>query len=236
MVDLPLDKLLEIGWADLRKNQAHFKQVAARTRAGQRPAARCWKSWARIIPRPISCSTPSAPPSTAWSSFIRAHHIVTIPSDVRPIVEETPPFMRATTFACMDTPGPFETHATEAYFNVTLPDPSMTPAEVEGYMHAFNIGTVISTAVHEAYPGPLRAVPVAAAGAEQGAQAAWREHRRRRLGALLRADDARRRLRPAGRRARKTSAKQNCCAWASCRMRCCATRASSSASKCTPAR
>ena len=54
--------------------------------------------------------------------FIRSHHIVTIPSDVRPIVEETPPFMRATTFASMDTPGPFETHATEAYFNVTLPD------------------------------------------------------------------------------------------------------------------
>jgi hypothetical protein len=44
-------------------------------------------------------------------------NIVTIPSDVRPIVEETPPFMRATTFASMDTPGPFETHATEAYFN-----------------------------------------------------------------------------------------------------------------------
>ena len=53
----------------------------------------------------------------------------------------------------MDTPGPFETHATEAYFNVTLPDPSMTPAEVEGFMHSFNVGTVISTAVHEAYPG-----------------------------------------------------------------------------------
>ena len=28
MVDMPLDKLLEIGWADLRKNQAHFTQVA----------------------------------------------------------------------------------------------------------------------------------------------------------------------------------------------------------------
>ena len=25
---MPLDKLLEIGWADLRKNQEHFKQVA----------------------------------------------------------------------------------------------------------------------------------------------------------------------------------------------------------------
>jgi len=78
---------------------------------------------------------------------------VTVPSDVRPIVQETPPFMRATTQASMDTPGAFETHATEAYFNVTLPDPSMTPKEVEGYMHSFNVGTVISTAVHEAYPG-----------------------------------------------------------------------------------
>jgi uncharacterized protein (DUF885 family) len=72
---------------------------------------------------------------------------------VQPILEETPPFMRATTTASMDTPGPFETHATEAYFNVTLPDASMSPAEVEGYMHGFNVGTVISTAVHEAYPG-----------------------------------------------------------------------------------
>jgi len=53
----------------------------------------------------------------------------------------------------MDTPGPFEAHAAEAYFNVTLPDASMTPAQVEGYMHSFNAGTVISTAVHEAYPG-----------------------------------------------------------------------------------
>jgi uncharacterized protein (DUF885 family) len=68
-------------------------------------------------------------------------------------VEETPAFMRATTTASMDTPGAFETRATEAYFNVTLPDPSMKPEEVEGYMHGFNIGTVISTAVHEAYPG-----------------------------------------------------------------------------------
>ena len=29
----------------------------------------------------------------------------------------------------------------------------MTPAQVEGFMHSFNIGTVISTSVHEAYPG-----------------------------------------------------------------------------------
>ena len=79
---------------------------------------------------------------------------MTIPSDVRPIVEETPPFMRATTFASMDTPGPFEKHATEAYFNVTLPDPSMTPDAGRG-LHARVQSSAPSsrTAVHEAYPG-----------------------------------------------------------------------------------
>jgi uncharacterized protein (DUF885 family) len=29
----------------------------------------------------------------------------------------------------------------------------MKPDEVEGYMHSFNAGTLISTAIHEAYPG-----------------------------------------------------------------------------------
>jgi len=152
MVDMPLDKLLEIGWADLRKNQAHFKQVAAQLEPNKTPSE-VLEELGEDHPAPDQLLSSFRDTFTGLVDFIRTHHIVTIPSDVRPILEETPPFMRATTTASMDTPGPFETHATEAYFNVTLPDPSMTPAEVEGYMHSFNIGTVISTAVHEAYPG-----------------------------------------------------------------------------------
>ena len=152
MVDLPLDKLLEIGWADLHKNQAHFNQVAKELEPTKDPQA-VLEELGEIHPAPDQLLNAFRGTFDGLISFIRARHIVTIPSDVRPIVEETPPFMRATTTASMDTPGPFETHATEAYFNVTLPDPSMTPAQVQGYMHSFNIGTVISTAVHEAYPG-----------------------------------------------------------------------------------
>ena len=152
MVDLPLDKLLEIGWADLRKNQEHFKQVANELEPDKTPGA-VLEELGENHPAPDQLLNSFRATFDGLISFIRAHHIVTIPSDVRPIVEETPPFMRATTFASMDTPGPYENRATEAYFNVTLPDPSMTPAQVEGYMHSFNIGTVISTAVHEAYPG-----------------------------------------------------------------------------------
>jgi len=152
MVDLPLDKLLEIGWADLRKNQEHFKQVAKEIEPDKDPRA-VLDELGAMHPAPDKLIPTFTATFDGLIGFIQSHHIVTIPSTVRPIVEETPPFMRATTFASMDTPGPYEKHATEAYFNVTLPDKSMTPAEVEGYMHAFNIGTVVSTAVHEAYPG-----------------------------------------------------------------------------------
>jgi uncharacterized protein (DUF885 family) len=152
MVDLPLDKLLEIGWADLRQNQAHFNQVAKELEPDKTPRA-VLEELGEDHPAPDQLLATFRATFDGLISFIRARHIVTIPSDVRPIVEETPAFMRATTFASMDTPGPFETHATEAYFNVTLPDPSMKPKEVEGYMHSFNAGTIISTAVHEAYPG-----------------------------------------------------------------------------------
>lgn len=152
MVDLPLDKLLNIGWANLRSNQQHFKQVAHELEPDKDPHA-VLEELGADHPAPGQLLNSFRATFNSLADFIRSHHIVTIPSNVRPIVEETPPFMRATTFASMDTPGPYEQHATEAYFNVTLPDPKMTPAEVEGYMHSFNVGTVISTAVHEAYPG-----------------------------------------------------------------------------------
>jgi uncharacterized protein (DUF885 family) len=152
MVDTPLDKLLEIGWADLRKNQAHFNEVAMELEP-DKDASAVLEELGANHPAPDHLLDAFRATFDGLVSFIRTNHIVTVPSDVQPIVEETPPFMRATTFASMDTPGPFEKHATEAYFNVTLPDPSMTPRQVEGYMHSFNIGTVISTAVHEAYPG-----------------------------------------------------------------------------------
>jgi len=50
----------------------------------------------------------------------------------------------------MDTPGPFEKVATEAYLNVnvTLPEPGASPEEVAGGMASFNVRTSISTAIH----------------------------------------------------------------------------------------
>jgi len=86
-------------------------------------------------------------------TFIKDHHIITLPNDERPVLQETPPFMRATTSASMDPPGPFETRSTKAYFNVTLPEKGWTPEHIAEHMAEFNVGTIVSTSIHEAYPG-----------------------------------------------------------------------------------
>ena len=53
----------------------------------------------------------------------------------------------------MDTPGPYEKVAKEAFFNVTLPEKSWTPEHVEEHLEGFNRGTIASTSIHETYPG-----------------------------------------------------------------------------------
>ena len=96
MVDIPLDKLLDIGWADLHKNQAQFKEVAHELEPDKTPAD-VLEELGKDHPAPDQLLDAFRATFRRAGSFIRAHHIVTIPSDVRPIVEETPPFMRATT-------------------------------------------------------------------------------------------------------------------------------------------
>ena len=152
MVDTPLDRLLEIGWANLRKNQAEFNRVAKELEPDKAPAD-VLAELAAMHPAPDKLLQSFRDTFDGLIAFIQTKHIITIPSDVRPILQETPPFMRATTFASMDTPGPFEKVAKEAYFNVTLPGPHDTPEEIEGRMASFNIGTIVSTSTHEAYPG-----------------------------------------------------------------------------------
>jgi uncharacterized protein (DUF885 family) len=152
MVDTPLDKLLAIGMADLHKNQAEFARVAKLidpTKTPQQELAEL----ATIHPAPDKLLQAFHDKFNSEVGFIKSHHIITLPSDVEPVLEETPPFMRATTQASMDTPGPFETHSTKAYFNVTLPEKDWSPERVADFMAAFNAGTIVSTSVHEAYPG-----------------------------------------------------------------------------------
>jgi uncharacterized protein (DUF885 family) len=152
MVDIPLDRLLEIGYADLHRNQERYRETALlidKTKTPQQILAEAVKDH----PAPDQLLQTFRNTLGGLRDFISSRHLVTIPSPVLPMLEETPPFMRATTFASMDTPGPYEAVAKEAFFNVTIPEKSWTPEHTESFMGQFNYGTILSTAVHEAYPG-----------------------------------------------------------------------------------
>jgi uncharacterized protein (DUF885 family) len=151
-VDIPLDRLIEIGMANLRQNQQSFREVGRQIDPSKTPQ-QILEEIGSDHPAPAALLQTFRDMLGGLRAYVEDHHIVGVPSQVMPIVEETPPFMRALTFASMDTPGPYEMVAKEAYFNVTLPESSWTPQQVEEHMHGFNRGTLVSTAVHEVFPG-----------------------------------------------------------------------------------
>jgi uncharacterized protein (DUF885 family) len=152
MVDIPVDRLLQIGYDDLRRNQESFKRVAAQIDS-KKTFEQIRTELQADHPEPDQLLKTFRDDLTGIRQFIIDKHIVTIPSPVPPIVEETPPFARALTFASMDTPGPYEKVATEAFFNVTLPESDWPKERTESFMGQFNRSTMISVAVHEVYPG-----------------------------------------------------------------------------------
>ena len=152
MVDVPLERLLEVGYQNLRANQQEFQRVAKEIDPKRTPQ-QILEEAEKDHPAGDKLLDSFRGVLGGLRSFIEAHRIVTIPSPVPPIVEETPPFMRALTTASMDTPGPYEKVAKEAFFNVTLPEPDWPKQQTEEYLEGFNRGTIISTAVHEVYPG-----------------------------------------------------------------------------------
>jgi uncharacterized protein (DUF885 family) len=152
MVDTPLDKLLATGMADLHKNQAEFQRVAKEIDPKKTPTE-VLKDLAVMHPAPDQLLETFRGTFDGLIAFIQRKQIITIPAGPKPIVQETPPFERATTTASMDTPGPFEKVATESYFNVTLPAKGDSAADIASLMAGFNVGTIFSTSTHETYPG-----------------------------------------------------------------------------------
>jgi len=150
MVDLPCDRLLEIGREDMAQNQARLRAVVARQAPGKairdvlaqqsldHPSAE------RLIPQ-------AAEVLEELREFVLARGLVSIPSDVRVRVEQTPPFARWA-FAMMDTAGPFET-AAESFYYVTPPEPDWTPEQREEWLRKFDYATLRDVGIHEVYPG-----------------------------------------------------------------------------------
>ena len=83
--------------------------------------------------------------------FVLDKKLVTIPSEDRCTLKESPPFMRWNA-AFLNMPGPFDS-AKQAFYYITLPDPTWPIEEQQEYV--FPWGVLQATTVHEVYPGHL---------------------------------------------------------------------------------
>jgi len=152
LVDLPPAKILEIGMAELKKEQQAFAEAAKEIDPGK-SAREVFKQIQSEHPTPENLLPDIGKDLEQIRNFVTTHHLVTIPSEVRARVTETPQYRRATSFASMDTPGPFEKRATEAYYYVTPTESDWPEKQKEEWLTAFNYYTADVISIHEVYPG-----------------------------------------------------------------------------------
>ncbi len=152
MITLTPEQLLEIGERELRKKQKTFAEAAAVIEPGKKPIE-VFQAIQKDHPSETNLIPDTARDLDVIRGFVVDRRVVDIPSPVRARVMETPQYLRATSFASMDTPGPFEKKATEAYYYVTPPESDWPAKQKEEWLTAFNYYTTDIVSIHEAYPG-----------------------------------------------------------------------------------
>jgi len=152
MVDVPLPRLLQIGYDQLHKDQAAFVDTAKRIDPHKTPEE-VLKELETDHPGADNLLSSAQLQLDGLRQFLINKKIITVPGGAQAKVAETPSFQRATTFASMDTPGPYELKATEAYYFVTLPDRSWSKEKQQEYLEGYNYPLLSNVSVHEVWPG-----------------------------------------------------------------------------------
>lgn len=151
MVDLPLARLVALGEAELDRLTEEVRDVCGRLVPGAHPRE-VMAMLAREHPTEEALIPETRAMLEGLRRFLIEEEIVTVPGEVRPLVEETPAFARWA-FAMMDSAGPFEEAASESYYYVTPPEPDWPKSQREEWLTKFDYATLKDVSVHEAYPG-----------------------------------------------------------------------------------
>ena len=152
LMQLTPEQILEKGLKELKREQAIFADTARKLDPTKSPIE-VFKAIQKDHPTEQSLIPDTKKNLEAIRRFCEERKIITFPSPVRARVEETPTYLRATSFASMDTPGPFEKKATEAFYYVTPTEKDWPAEQKEEWLTAFNYYTTDVVSIHEAYPG-----------------------------------------------------------------------------------
>ena len=139
-ITLPPEKILELGLVELKKEQERFNR-AAHIIDHNKKAVDVYHNIQETEHPTAESLIPDAKKHLEMvRQFLIDKNIVTMPSEVRVQVKETPQYARATSTASMDVPGPFE-KATEAYYYITPVDPKWTAQQKKDWLTQFDYYT-----------------------------------------------------------------------------------------------
>lgn len=146
-VDIPLDRLVQIGQADMERNLAALREACGRFAPG------------RSLEECVAISSKNKPADGVVAAagrqlvelrqFVVDHDLVSLPGKELAIAMESPPYARWN-IAFINVPGPYE-HGLPSVYSISPPDPSWSKEEQEAYVPSEPYLLAIS--VHEVWPG-----------------------------------------------------------------------------------
>ena len=146
-VDVPLQKLEDIGRADLERNLSALDEACK----AFAPGAKIQDCVARMnADKPEGGAVAGARAQLeTLKKFILDHDIVSIPGTEEAKVEEAPAYRRQN-FAYINIPGPFEKELPSVYY-IAPPDSKWSQAEQDAYVPGK--ADLLFTSIHEVWPG-----------------------------------------------------------------------------------
>jgi uncharacterized protein (DUF885 family) len=151
MLTIDADEILKRGMEELKKEQALFAEVAKKIDPNKKPIE-VFEALKKDHPTAENLIPDAKKNLEMIRQFLVDKKIITIPSEVRVEVRETPQFARSTSTASMDTPGAFE-KAKQAYYFITPTEKNWTAKQKEEWLSQFNYYVTDIISIHEAYPG-----------------------------------------------------------------------------------
>lgn len=151
-IHLSPERILEIGLEQLKKEQEAFNAAAKIINPNKKPVE-VYADLQNEHPTAQSLLPDARKTLESIRQYLLDKKIVSMPSEVRVQVKETPQYARETSTASMDTPGPFEKKSTEAYYYITPVETKWTARQQEDWLRQFNFYSTDVVTIHEAYPG-----------------------------------------------------------------------------------
>ena len=150
LIDLPVDRLLEIGRRELAREQLLFREKAKAVDPARDPLD-VWRDVLRDHPPRGQLVAATQAVVDTLRAFVKEKRLVDLPNDEPVIVQPSKPFDIG--LASMHASPPLEATPVKSIYYVTDANPSWPAERQDKWLERFNYPSLTITSAHEAMPG-----------------------------------------------------------------------------------